>query len=95
MNENVPTELTSELSDFVDDRPQDGVFRVNRQIYNDPDILVAEFQQIFENGWVFLCRERQAIMSPQPLAGNPFLLFAARMEPWAHKLMPAPIAALF
>jgi len=57
MNENVPTELTSELSDFVDDRPQDGVFRVNRQIYNDPDILVAEFQQIFENGWVFLCLE--------------------------------------
>jgi benzoate/toluate 1,2-dioxygenase alpha subunit len=42
---------------FVDDRPKDGVFRIDRSIYNDPDILEAEYRNIFESNWVFLCHE--------------------------------------
>ena len=42
---------------YIDDRPHDGVFRIDRAIYNDPEILEAEYRYIFEGGWVFLCHE--------------------------------------
>jgi benzoate/toluate 1,2-dioxygenase subunit alpha len=42
---------------YIDDRPEDGVFRVDRSIYNDPEILEAEYRNIFEKGWVFLCHD--------------------------------------
>jgi benzoate/toluate 1,2-dioxygenase alpha subunit len=42
---------------YIDDRPQDGVFRVDRTIYNDPEILDAEYRNIFEGNWVFLCHD--------------------------------------
>ena len=45
------------FSDYVDDRPKDGVFLVDRAVYNDPDILEAEYRNIFEADWVFLCHE--------------------------------------
>jgi hypothetical protein len=35
----------------------DRVFRVDRAIYNDPDVLEAEYRNIFEANWVFLCHE--------------------------------------
>jgi benzoate/toluate 1,2-dioxygenase alpha subunit len=46
-----------EFSAYVDDRPEDGIFRIDRTIYNDPAILEAEYRNIFENGWVFVCHE--------------------------------------
>jgi benzoate/toluate 1,2-dioxygenase alpha subunit len=42
---------------FIDDRPADGVFRVDRTVYNDPEVLEAEYRNIFEANWVFLCHE--------------------------------------
>jgi len=42
---------------LVDDRPEDGVFQVSRRVYNDPAILEAEYKNIFEANWVFLCPE--------------------------------------
>lgn len=42
---------------LIDDRPEEGVFRLDRSIYNDPDILEAEYRSIFEGGWLFLCHE--------------------------------------
>jgi benzoate/toluate 1,2-dioxygenase alpha subunit len=45
------------FADYIDDRPKDGVFRVDRTIYNDPDVLDAEYRNIFEANWVFLCHE--------------------------------------
>ena len=45
------------FADYIDDRPKDGVFRIDRAIYNDPDILEAEYRNIFEANWVFLCHE--------------------------------------
>ena len=41
----------------IDDRPADRVFRIDRAIYNDPKILEAEYRNIFEANWVFLCHE--------------------------------------
>jgi len=42
---------------YVDDRPQDAVFRIDRSVYNDPEILEAEYRYIFESDWVFLCHD--------------------------------------
>jgi benzoate/toluate 1,2-dioxygenase subunit alpha len=42
---------------LFDDRPEDGIFRIDRSIYNDPAILEAEYRSIFEGGWLFLCHE--------------------------------------
>jgi hypothetical protein len=45
------------FADYIDDRPMDRVFRVDRTIYNDPEVLQAEYRNIFEANWVFLCHE--------------------------------------
>jgi benzoate/toluate 1,2-dioxygenase alpha subunit len=44
---------------LVDDRPADGVFRVDRAIYTDDAVFDAEMVRIFEHCWVFLCHESQ------------------------------------
>ena len=45
--------------DLVDDRVDEGVFRVDRSIYTDKTVFEAEIERIFEGGWVFLCHESQ------------------------------------
>lgn len=45
------------FADYIDDRPKDRVFRIDRAIYNDPAILEAEYRNIFEANWIFLCHE--------------------------------------
>ncbi len=42
------------LKDLIDDRPADGVFRISRIMFNDPELFALEMQHIFESGWVFL-----------------------------------------
>jgi len=44
---------------YVDDRPQDGVFRVHRDVYADPEIFELEMTYIFERTWNFLGLESQ------------------------------------
>ncbi|MGZ8361022.1 MAG: aromatic ring-hydroxylating oxygenase subunit alpha [Allosphingosinicella sp.] len=46
--------MQNRLSELIDDRPQDGVFRVSRAIFDDPDLFELEMARIFEGGWVFL-----------------------------------------
>lgn len=41
-------------SDLIDDRPRDGIFRVHRDAYADPDIFEMEMAYIFEKTWNFL-----------------------------------------
>ena len=53
------TVLDNCFSSLVDDRPQDGVFRVDRSVYTDADVFEAEMRRIYENGWIFLCHESQ------------------------------------
>ena len=47
------------ISSFVDDRLDDGVFRVDRGIYTQPEIFVAEMERVFGLVLVFLCHESQ------------------------------------
>jgi benzoate/toluate 1,2-dioxygenase subunit alpha len=42
------------LKDLIDDRPRDGVFRISRAMFSDPELFALEMQHIFERGWVFL-----------------------------------------
>ena len=48
------------LRDLVDDRPQEGVFRVNRAMYRDPALFALEMKHVFEGGWVFVGVATQA-----------------------------------
>ena len=42
------------ISDLIDDRPENGVFRINRALFSDPDLFELELSHIFEGGWVFV-----------------------------------------
>ena len=44
---------------YVDDRPADGVFRVHRDVYSDPELFELEMKYIFERTWNFLTVETQ------------------------------------
>jgi len=48
------------LRDLVDDRPQDGVFRVNRAMFRDPALFALEMKHVFEGGWIFIGVASQA-----------------------------------
>lgn len=48
-----------DVSHFLDDRLDDGVFRIDRQAYWDADVYEAEMDIMFESSWVFLCHESQ------------------------------------
>ncbi len=43
-----------DLGDYVDDRPREGIFRVHRDVYSDPDLFELELKYIFERSWCFL-----------------------------------------
>ena len=49
----------SRFRELVDDRVDEGVFRVDRAVYTDEAVFEAEIERIFEGGWVFLCHESQ------------------------------------
>jgi len=44
---------------YVDDRPKDSVFRVDRAIYNDEAAFQAELTHIFEATWQYICHDSQ------------------------------------
>jgi phenylpropionate dioxygenase-like ring-hydroxylating dioxygenase large terminal subunit len=44
---------------LIDDRPADGVFRVRRDIFNDPRVFDLEMAHIFEATWVYVGLESQ------------------------------------
>jgi benzoate/toluate 1,2-dioxygenase subunit alpha len=48
-----------DMSELVDDRPQDGVFRLHRDVFTDPGLFELELQYIFERCWCFLGIESQ------------------------------------
>jgi benzoate/toluate 1,2-dioxygenase alpha subunit len=52
--------MTVDPASLIDDRPGDGVFRVDRAIFSDPEIFELEMRNIFEGGWVFLGLASQA-----------------------------------
>ncbi len=44
---------------YVMDRPEEGVFTVDRAIFRDPAIFEHEMEYIFERNWVYLAHESQ------------------------------------
>ncbi|RIV82242.1 ribosomal subunit interface protein [Aurantiacibacter xanthus] len=48
------------LKDLIDDRPEDGVFRINRAMFRDEELFNLEMRHIFEGGWVFVGLATQA-----------------------------------
>lgn len=48
---------------LIDDRPQDGIFRVHADIFRRPELCDLELKHIFEGNWVFVGLECQA---PKP-----------------------------
>ena len=59
------TELAYQIDfkDFLDDRVEDGMFRIHRSIYHDAAVYEAEMDSIFERQWNFICHDSQM---PQP-----------------------------
>ena len=47
------------LARFVDDRPEDRVFELDRRIFTDPKVFDAELRYIFEATWNFIGLESQ------------------------------------
>ncbi len=44
---------------YVDDRPEEGVFRVHRDVYSDPELFELEMKYVFERTWNFLTLDSQ------------------------------------
>ena len=70
----------SRVADMIDDRLEEGVFRVDRDIYLDPDIFNAEMKSIFEADWIFLCHESQ-VKRP----GDYFAAYLGRQPVFVHR----------
>ncbi len=47
------------LDDLIEDRTEDGVFRVRREVFTDPHIFEWEMKHIWEGTWLFLGLENQ------------------------------------
>jgi benzoate/toluate 1,2-dioxygenase subunit alpha len=50
---------TVSIEHYLDDRPEEGIFRVHRAIYSDPRLFELEVKYIFERTWIFLALESQ------------------------------------
>ena len=75
-------------ADLIDDRPGEGLFRIHRSIYNDPAILEAEYRNIFERGWLFLCHN---FIIPKP--GDYFTTHMGRQPVFVIRTEDGRIAA--
>ncbi|MDO5671133.1 MAG: Rieske 2Fe-2S domain-containing protein, partial [Corynebacterium sp.] len=47
------------LSRALENRPEEGIVRVNREIFTDQEIFDLEMKYIFEGNWIFLAHESQ------------------------------------
>ncbi|HXQ51278.1 MAG TPA: SRPBCC family protein [Stellaceae bacterium] len=48
-----------DMNNLVDDRPGEGVFRVHRDVFSDPELYALERKFVFERTWNFLTVESQ------------------------------------
>ncbi|GAB4360580.1 MAG: benzoate 1,2-dioxygenase large subunit [Immundisolibacter sp.] len=63
------------FSAYLDERPGEGVRRLDRGLYTDPELFALEIDRIFEGGWLFLAHESQI-----PYPGN-FLTLTLGRQP--------------
>ena len=45
---------SNDLSQLLIDRPQDGLFEVNRRLFTDAELFELEMKHIFEGTWICL-----------------------------------------
>lgn len=57
----------------VEEQPENGIYRVNRQIFTDEEIFELEMKYIFEGNWVYLAHESQI-----PEIGDYFTTYIGR-----------------
>ncbi|MEE2968861.1 MAG: Rieske 2Fe-2S domain-containing protein [Pseudomonadota bacterium] len=81
-------DISQKLDGLIDDRVDDGMFRVHRSFFHDADIYDAEMEAIFENNWGFLCHESQI---PNP--GDFFATHIGRQPVFAHRQQDGSIRA--
>ena len=48
-----------DVSPFIDDRPDERVFRIDRRAFHDAAVYDAEMAHVFERQWNYLCHESQ------------------------------------
>ncbi|MGR9090496.1 MAG: SRPBCC family protein [Gammaproteobacteria bacterium] len=53
----------NELRSLIDERPDEGIYRVHRRMFIDEDVFELEMRHIFEGSWVFVAHESQ-ILNP-------------------------------
>lgn len=63
------------IENSLDFRPDEGVFRVARDIFTDRELFDLEMELIFEKQWIFACHESQI---PNP---NDFITMQAGRQP--------------
>src|SRR5690606_2892199 len=49
----------AELVGLIDERKDEGLFRINRRMFTDEDIFALEMEHIFEGSWVYVAHESQ------------------------------------
>ena len=57
--ESVLDAIQKTLDTAVQDDPVNGVYRVSRDIFTDPEIFELEIMHIFEGNWIYLAHESQ------------------------------------
>jgi len=76
-----------QIAALVDDRPQEGVFRVSRAAVREQAVFDLEMQRIYEGSWVFL---GLACQIPNP---HDFFTTHIGRQPVIVTSIPAAIAA--
>ncbi len=51
--------MKGKYASYVDERPDEGLYRLDRRIFTDPEIFELEMKQVFEKTWLYLCHESQ------------------------------------
>ncbi|WXL26971.1 anthranilate 1,2-dioxygenase large subunit [Ectopseudomonas mendocina] len=47
------------ISGCLDFRPEDGVYRIARDMFTEPDLFDLEMELIFEKNWIYACHESE------------------------------------
>ena len=54
---------TAEWQDFIrnclDFRPEDGVYRIAREMFTETELFDLEMEHIFEKVWIYACHESE------------------------------------
>lgn len=58
-----PAQWQEFVSDCLDFRPQDGVYRVARDMFTEPQLFDLEMEHIFEKNWIYACHESEIAKS--------------------------------